>query len=106
MSIREELGITADQFRRLKKEIVQEIVSPKKKKYWMIACPSCGGGGRVVEKSGSYRVFERLQDEDLGCVKECSSLREAESYVDERRKEPLGECSMFTVVTPSGEVVE
>ena len=106
MSIREELGITADQFRRLKEEIVKEIVSPKKKQYWMTACSLCGGDGNIVEKTSNYRVFERLQDENLGCVDLFNNLREAEKYVVERTAMPLGECSMFTIVAPDGELAD
>ena len=69
-----------------------------------IVCPNCGGSGRVVT-SDKFKVFERLQDEDLGCVAEFEFLPLAECYVAERQLMPLGTCSMFHIACPSGEVV-
>ncbi len=105
MSIREELGITASQFRKLKEEIVRDILSPKKKQYRMMNCEHCKGSGRVVETTHNWCVYERLQDEDLGCVDVFNSLKEAEEYLVERRAMPLGASSMFTIVAPDGEII-
>ena len=97
-NIREELGDTPNQFRKLKEEILKEIL------YCKMTCARCEGTC-VVESHPFYRVFERLQDEDLGCVKECPTLEEAESYVEECAAQPLGTSSMFTIVAPNGEIV-
>ena len=106
MSIREELGITADQFRRLKEEIVKEIVSPKKKQYRMMACPNCKGSGQVVEQTINWCLYERLQDEDLGCIEVFNSRSEVDEYLKEREEHGvLFSSSMFTIVAPDGEIV-
>jgi hypothetical protein len=106
MSIREELGLTRSQFDKLKKELLLEIMGHKPKQYWKTMCPRCNGSGSVVETGNAYRVFERLQDEDLGCVLSTVSLEQADQYVAERRQQPLGSSSMLTIVAPNGEVVQ
>lgn len=89
-TIKEQMGITQGQFDKLKKAIISEMIDPKPKQYWTKPCAHCDGNGRVVEKTDGFRVFERLQDEDLGCVKEYASLEQAERYLSERRGYALG----------------
>lgn len=106
MNIKEKLGITDDQFERLKKELVKDILSPKKKVYRMMDCENCNGTGQVVEQTRNWCLYERLQDEDLGCIEVFQSRSEVDEYLKEREEHgAFFSCSMFTIVAPDGEIV-
>jgi oligoribonuclease (3'-5' exoribonuclease) len=62
--------------------------------------------GTLYEKVRNWCVYERLQDEDLGCVDVFDNVEEAKEYVSERRLMPLGTSSMFTIVSPEGQVTK
>ena len=107
--IQKKLGLSDEDFEFLQrwiKEVVDPVVEEEPKRYWHTPCPHCNGSGRTVAKSSTYKVFERLQDEDLGEVADFDSSTYALAYVAERRLMPLGTSSMFTIVAPNGEVID
>jgi hypothetical protein len=75
------------------------------KTYWTCGCERCGGTGKVLAKSDSYRLLEELQDEGPYFLPDKpTTFKEAMKLAKAIKKGPFGSSTMVRIVAPDGEV--